>query len=413
MLKKCPECDLQISDKAILCPHCGYPLKTPSKSRKTKPNANRRRRLPNGFGQISEIKDRNLRNPFRVMVTTGKQPNGRPICKLLKPEAYFKTYNDAYAALVEYNRNPYDLEDSMTVSQLYERWSEMYYNKLGNETSIRNVVSAWRYCSSIYDMRVIDVRARHIKGCMENGRAIINGKEKSASPGIKERIKSLFNLMLDYAVEYDIAERNYSRTFSLSEDVAIEIEKNRTEHIPFSDSEIIRLWDNMNKINYIDVLLIQCYSGWRPKELGLIELKNVNLENKTIIGGIKTPAGIDRTVPIHPKIFKLIEKRYAEAIELGSEYLLNCTDPKNKYDYAPLSYSRYKIRFRNIVNRLGLNPAHRPHDGRVHFVTIAKRFNVDEYAIKYIIGHAINDITEKIYTQRDSSWLHEEIEKIE
>ena len=25
-LIKCPECDLQVSDKAISCPHCGYPL---------------------------------------------------------------------------------------------------------------------------------------------------------------------------------------------------------------------------------------------------------------------------------------------------------------------------------------------------------------------------------------------------
>ena len=27
MLIKCPECKLQVSDKAITCPHCGYPLK--------------------------------------------------------------------------------------------------------------------------------------------------------------------------------------------------------------------------------------------------------------------------------------------------------------------------------------------------------------------------------------------------
>jgi Uncharacterised protein family UPF0547 len=27
-LIKCPECQLQVSDKAIICPHCGYPLDT-------------------------------------------------------------------------------------------------------------------------------------------------------------------------------------------------------------------------------------------------------------------------------------------------------------------------------------------------------------------------------------------------
>ncbi len=49
------------------------------------------------------------------------------------------------------------------------------------------------------------------------------------------------------------------------------------------------------------MILIQCYSGWRPQELGLIELANVDLENGTFKGGIKTEAGEDRVVPIHSK----------------------------------------------------------------------------------------------------------------
>lgn len=43
---------------------------------------------------------------------------------------------------------------------------------------------------------------------------------------------------------------------------------------------------------------------------------------------------------------------------------------------------------------------------------MAKRYKVDEYAIKYIVGHQIDDITEKVYTEREKSWLKEEIEKI-
>ena len=61
---------------------------------------------------------------------------------------------------------------------------------------------------------------------------------------------------------------------------------------------------------------------------------------------------------------------------------------------------------------LHLNPEHRPHDPRKHFTTLAKKYKVDEYAIKYIIGHAISDLTEKTYTEREVSWLIEEIQKI-
>ena len=52
-------------------------------------------------------------------------------------------------------------------------------------------------------MRVCDIRARHIKWCMENGFRVDNkGTTIYASSGVKERIKSMFNLMLDYAVEF-------------------------------------------------------------------------------------------------------------------------------------------------------------------------------------------------------------------
>lgn len=72
-----------------------------------------------------------------------------------------------------------------------------------------------------------------------------------------------------------------------------------------------------------------------------------------------------------------------------------------------------KIETKGIIKLgLHLNPAHKPHDGRKHFITMAKKYKVDEYAIKYMVGHEISDLTERIYTKREISWLKEEIEKI-
>ncbi len=408
MLVKCPECELQISDKAASCPHCGYPLKhtDTNKRRSTK----KRMRLPNGFGRIYEIKGKNLRNPFRAMVTVGHDEFGRPIGRPLKPKAYFPTYNEAYAALVEYNKNPYDLSPSITVAELYSKWSKEYFKTLKSSSSERTITAAWKYCSSVYNMRAVDIRARHIKGCMENGTVIVNGEEKHPSAGVKSRIKSVFNLMLDYALEYELVDRNYARTFEVSKDIIKQRDSAKRGHIPFTDEEIQKLWDNVDKIKYVDVVLIQCYSGWRPQELGLIELANVDLQAETMIGGIKTEAGTNRVVPIHSRIKALVEKRYNEAVELGSKYLINCTDGTKIS--TMLSYDKYSSRFAKIRERLELNPEHRPHDGRMQFITQAKKYGVDEYAIKYIVGHAINDITEKVYTKRDVQWLKTEIEKI-
>ena len=412
MLITCPECELQASDKAMNCPHCGFPLKSDKDKRKPRNKNNKRKRLPNGFGQISEIKNQNLRNRFRAMVSVGKSANGRPIVKPLKPESYFSTYNEAYEALVAYNKNPYDLEPAITVRELYEKWTEQYFPTLKSESSTRTISSAWAYCSSIYDMRACDVRARHIKGCMDEGIAIIRGEERHPTAGTKSRIKSMFNLLFDYALEYEIVDKNYARTFNVSNDVLKEGEENRRGHIPFTDDELQILWQHVDTNQYVDVILIQCYSGWRPQELGLIRLENVDLVNRTFIGGMKTAAGADQIVPIHSKIMKLVEQKYKEAQELGSQYLINCTDTITHRNSIMFTYDKYQKRFTKIRDELHLNPQHRAHDGRNHFITSAKKYNVDEYAIKYIVGHAITDITEKVYTKRELDWLKEEIEKI-
>ena len=405
MLTTCPECELPVSDKAAACPHCGYPLKTISKNPIRKKS---RMRLPNGFGQISEIKGRNLRKPFRAMITVGKNSKGRPICKPLKPDAYFETYNEAYAALVEYNKNPYDLAPAMTVKELYEKWTESHFPSLKSESSERTVSSAWAYCSSVYDMRAKDLRARHIKGCMEEGVAIFDGKEHHPTAGIKARIKSMFNLMLDYALEYEIVDKNYARTFYVSADTIKEREDARMPHIAFKDWEIEKLWENINVVPYADIVLIQAYSGLRPGEIGEIKRENVNITDWYFVGGIKTPAGIDRVVPIHPKIRDLVLSKYQGTTD--SEYAFICTDTK-RYD-KKLTYDKYVKRFKRVVERLGLNPEHKAHDPRKHFVTMAKKAGVDEYAIKYIVGHQISDLTERVYTEREITWLKEEIEKI-
>lgn len=413
MLIKCPECELQASDKAISCPHCGYPFQQQISEPKPVRKSNKRKRLPNGFGQISKIKNKSLRNPYRVMVTVGKTPEGKPISKLLKPVSYFPTYNDAYAALVEYSKNPYDLDKAITVEELHEKWLEEFLKKDPSDSYVRTLNSAWNYCSSIYNMQVSDVRGRHIKYCMEEGTYVVRGKEYHASANIKHRIKSIFNLMLDYALEYEIVDRNYGRSFNTPDKILKEKENDKKAHIPFTDEEMELLWSHVDDMLYVDVVLIQCYSGWRPQELGLIRLEDVNIKDWTYMGGMKTDAGIARIVPIHPRIRHLVERKYKDAIDRNSEYLINKV---GKYNYTKnglrLKYDNYRKRFINIRTKLGLNPEHKTHDPRVQFVTMAKKYKVDEYAIKYIVGHTISDVTEKIYTKRDIDWLHEEIQKI-
>lgn len=73
---------------------------------------------------------------------------------------------------------------------------------------------------------------------------------------------------------------------------------------------------------------------------------------------------------------------------------------------------KYFLRFNRICNMFSFNANHKPHDPRIQFITMAKRADLDEYSIKIIVGHSINDVTERVYTKRSLDWLKEEIEKI-
>lgn len=407
----CPECNLQVSDLAYACPHCGLPMKgieKPKHDKKVK-RSRKKLRLPNGFGQITEIKNQRLRNPFRAMLTTGKTSEGKPICKIF---GYYATYNDAYYALVEYNRNPYDLDSDITMNELFEEWKPLYQERVKENSN--SALAAWLYCSKVYNIRVKDIRPRHIRDCIENGTHEYRGEIRSTTPNTKSRIKTLFNLMLDYAVEREIVEQNYSRMFNIDARTCKEANDVKKEHISFTDDEMKTLWDNVDTIGIVDAILIQCYSGWRPQELCLLEIENIDLEKWTFVGGMKTEAGKMRTVPIHPKIRELVQKRVEKATEIGSNFLFNCESTSYKSVYGiQMTYDKYAYRYSGVIKKLNLNPEHRPHDPRKQFITMGKRYEMDEYAIKYIVGHEIIDITERVYTDRDLGWLETEIAKIQ
>lgn len=331
------------------------------------------------------------------MVTVGKNEHGRPVCKLLKPKSYFATYNEAYAALVEYNKSPYDLLDTVTVEELHMGWVEHHYPTLTGNSLKRTYDTAWKRCTRIYKMRVSDVRPKHLKQCLEEAK----------TPVTKKMTKLMLNVMFDYAVEEEYVDKNYARAFKLDKNITKQLEEQRKTHVAFSDEEMKKLWSNINTVMYADAVLIQCYMGWRPQELCLLRIENVNLEKGYILGGMKTSAGAGRAVPIHRKIRPLVEQRYKEATFHKKDMLINCLDSAN----GNMTYAKYRYRFHAAMEQLGIE-GHKPHDPRKTFVTMCKRADVNEYAIKRLIGHSISDITESVYTDRSIDWLAEEIAKI-
>ena len=100
-------------------------------------------------------------------------------------------------------------------------------------------------------------------------------------------------------------------------------------------------------------------------------------------------------MPIHSRILGLLQVRYQQSVELGSHYLFS---DFAKGKVRQIRYQRFWDCYHAAIVGLNLNPEHKPHDGRKHFITMGKKYNMDEYALKRLVGHYISDLTERVYT---------------
>lgn len=359
------------------------------------------------------------RKRYRARVTIGWELNeetGRAKQIIKTIGSNYKTKGEANAALAEYLKNPYDISNKdITFSQLYEIWFNDFIKD--HESHRYRIKSGYSYCTPLYNKKFREISILDMKNCINNATRIVDrgkykGEEKIASPSCKEAMKYIFNHMYSYAIEARIVDRNYAKEFTLDKKIFQEKEANRKEKIPFTKEELQTLWKASEFVPFADIILYACYSGWRPGELIRLKVENVNLNDEYIRGGIKTTAGKNRVVPIHPIVKPIVEKYYNQAIEIGSEYLFN--DPSKKKGINGLSKDQYLSRFNNVIIALNFRTELTPHYTRHTFISMAKsrEVNMNEYILKLIVGHDIGDVTEHIYTHREIQDLKAEINKI-
>ena len=350
-------------------------------------------KLPNGFGSVHKLTG-NRRKPWRARKTVGWDFD--PVKKKAKQKyitiGYYTTQKDAIQALADYNANPYDIStNSITFEEVYQRWSEEHF-KVIVKSAQRTWKSAFTYCEPLYKMPMRDIRVSHLEQTIKNA---------DVGDNTKGRMKSLFNMMYKYCMKHEIVDKDYAQLCD-----SVKKPKPEIVRVPFSDEEIQKLWDNI-QFPFVDMVLIGIYSGFRPQELAILKVADVDFNNNTIMGGLKTDAGKNRLVPIHPIILDLVCKNYDNAKTMNSDYLFN---DENGQQGTWLTYDKYRGRWKKIMKKLEMD--HKPHDTRHTFITKAKNANMNEYILKLIVGHEVQDITEKVYTHRTLEDLQKEILKI-
>ena len=351
-------------------------------------------KLTNGYGSIYKVKG-NRRKPWAVRITDKyeKDENGNFVQKR-RVLGYFEKREEALNYLADYNQNPYSIEvQTVTFNELYKKWAEVKLVEKDEDhpngiskSNINGYKASYKVCGDLYGMRFVDIKTAHLQAVMDNC-----GK----GHGTRRKLKVLFGQLYSYAIQNDVIDKNYAKFVNVGEK-----EDASNIHKPFTKEEIQTLWDNVNRMDFIDTILIMIYTGLRPGELVKIENKNININERYMRGGVKTSAGKDRVIPINKKILPLIEKRMS-----NYKYLIL------NYENKQMSYFNYRSENFNIIMEQ-LKMDHLPHDGRHTFATLMDSAGANKLCIKRIMGHASKDITDKVYTHKDIKELIQNVDLI-
>lgn len=339
-------------------------------------------RNPNGYGTVYKLKG-NRRRPWIARVTVGWDIEKKR--QKQQTLGYFAKREDGLAALAAYHNNPAP-KATITLGELYNEWSDQKYS--GISKSMENGYrAAWKRLAGQKDTSMRELRTVHLQKVIDECRGL--GMSRSSL----EKIKTLCIQLCKYAAENDIVTKNYAEFIKLPK-------TSKAEKVRFTDIEVKKIEES--NIPWADTILILIYTGMRINELLGLTRFSVDLDRNVLVGGLKTDAGKNRVVPIHPKILPLIKKWYNR----GGEYLI-C-----KNDGSRVSDRWYREKaFRPTLQQIGVRVLN-PHACRHTCASLLHAAGVDARTVQEILGHANYSTTADMYTHVDVKKLQDAIQQV-
>lgn len=348
-------------------------------------------RRPNGTGSITKLKG-NRRNKYMIRKTIGMEVDHEKERVVQKQVTigYAATMKEALQKLENYNANPYDLTASkLTFAELYEKVYEWKENKV-SKSSLDSYRYAFNNCEPLHDRIFADLKL----GDLQN---LIDKSEKNF-PTLK-KVVTLLKLMYEYAMKFDIVNKDYSEFLDLSKKRQEHVEKTEDEK-HFTHDEVRFLWEKRDD-KFVQTILILTWTGLRISEFLNLKKSDVNLEERwfNIVAG-KTNNSV-RKMPIADIIYPYFEEWYYDG---ECEYLYH-----NAQD-QPVKYDTYLRRYKKVMETF--NMEYTPHATRHTFSSLLADLEIYPSTRSRLMGHAAGNVTETVYTHLDMSVLRKAINEL-
>ncbi len=323
--------------------------------------AKRRGRKPNGQGSIIKLPGNRAR-PYAIKFTI----DGRQ--QIID---YAETYEEADQIRLDYIKAPWAVDaHKMTLDDVYQLW-KIHRWPLLSDSNQQCMRAAYNYMFKYKNMIYKNITSIQMQDT-------INSCTKSLST--KTKIKNLWTKLEHFARELRIISTPWTDLLVCDSAPPPAIKT------IFSDNEIKVIWKNQG-IPGIDIVLILLHTGLRISEMLMLTRSDFDWENGYFRAGVKTDAGKNRVIPIHPEIQPILQKYFDNA----ENYLFT-------FDGKRLSAQKCRDNFKALLTELGMT--HLPHECRHTFRSKMDSVGANKRCIDLIMGHKTGDVGERVYTHK-------------
>lgn len=335
----------------------------------------------NGLGSVYKQKGKR-RKCWIARVTVGFE-NGKQKRKVI---GSFETRKEAQAELLGYLNNP-TLYSGKTFKDVKDLWYKGYSKNISNVT-LKTLNAQLKKLDEFDDVKIKEIKLHTLQKFFDS---------MEVSYGTKSYIKTLINMIFEFALKNEFIETNRSKFIELGKNEKV------IERKIFTADEIKILFDNLDSDNrYIKKMtygvLILIYTGLRVGEFINLKTKDVDLDKNVIyITKSKTTSGV-RKIPISDKILRL----FKDNVDNSKEYFF-FNKKGNNY-----LYYNFLTQFNKMLELLNLEK-HTIHDTRHTFATMLNNANANSTSIIKLIGHSDFKTTEEVYTHKDIEELRKAV----
>ena len=349
-------------------------------------SSRRYKNRPNGSGTCVKLKGRR-RKPWagRGSDIDNYGKHQRPFI------GTFETKQECILAVTQFQMQHSEVTNNIKFSELYNRLYADKEKENLTESTLYGVRASFQNWEPLHNREFLTLMTDNYQQIIDE--RIHSDEPPSLSQLTKDR--SLISQMYDYLNERGYSATNYAKFIKFR---GIKQEKVRG----YTDEEIEVI--AKHKTETARVSMILAYTGLRINEFLSLRKFDINLSDNTIFTrGSKTQSGKERTIPIHPRILPHIKHFLTQ--DNTSEYLFVRNNRKVSDNYYRKNYHK------PFMQELDIDL--KPHSFRHTAASKFRKSGMSDRAIAEIMGHSSVQITDNVYVDMDTDYLHTQMANVD